>query len=352
MRPRFTTFVAISLLGVLFCFSSEQAKKQKEQAPSIRVQVEMVSLPVVVTTQAGKRITDLEKQDFEVFEDGVLQEIAGFSPVEEPFSVALLLDTSGSTELRLAQIQNESINFVKLLHPDDSVAVLSFAQDVNLHEDFSLDRNRNARGIKETRPGGSTVLYEGVWLALEEVLKPIKERTALVLFTDGVDTASRTASMKETLELAKETRAVIYCIYFNTEGDSIRRSMQGPNIGGYPLPGPTIGGYPGPTTGGRYPPMGGGQTGNYSAGRSYLANLSEHSGGMVFDALVMDNLGVAFEQIAKELSSQYSIGYYSRNANRDGKFRKIVVKVKKPDLIARTKKGYYAPKSSGPAGKK
>ena len=339
MNSRYTSFIAISLLGTLFCFSTEQAK-QKEDAPRIRVQVEMVSLPVVVTTQAGKRITDLEKKDFEVFEDGVLQEIAGFSPVEEPFSVALLLDTSGSTELRLAQIQNESINFVKLLHPDDSVAVLSFAQDVNLHEDFSLDRDRNARGIKETRPGGSTVLYEGVWLALEEVLKPIKERTALVLFTDGVDTASRTASMKETLELAKETKAVIYCIYFNTEGDNIRRSMQGPTIGGFP--GPTIGGYPGPTSGGRYPPIGGGQTGNYSGGRSYLANLAEYSGGMVFDALVMDSLGPAFEQIARELSSQYSIGYYSRNANRDGKFRKIVVKVKKPDLVARTKKGYYA----------
>ncbi len=339
------SLTTLTLLTILLCLSevSSQKKEQKGSESTIKVQVDMVSMPVVVTNRAGRLITDLLKDDFKVFEEGVPQRIAGFSTTEEPFSVALLLDTSGSTEQRLAQIQNEAIDFVNLLHPDDSVAVLSFAQDVNLHEDFSIDRDRNARGIKETRPGGRTVLYEAVWLALEEVLKPVKDRKALILFTDGVDTASRKVSMKETLELAKESRAVIYCIYFNTERDMYTRAQRpGPTVGGIPLPGPPVVVNPLPPV---YGPGGPGSThGEYTAARAYLAQLAEYSGGMVFDALAMADLGPAFEHIARELASQYSIGYYSTNQNYDGKFRKVEVRMTKPDLVARTKKGYYARK--------
>jgi VWFA-related protein len=336
-----TVATAACLLLANSLSAAPQQKKPKEEQ-TIRVAVEMVSLPVVVTTRDGQRITDLKKEDFQVFEDGVPQEISGFAPTDEPISVALALDTSGSTEQKLARIQDEAIHFVNLLHPDDSVAIMSFAQDVNLLEDFSIDRDRNAYGIKETRPGGWTVLYEAVWLALEEVLKPVQERKALVLFTDGVDTASRKASQKETLELAKETRATIYTVYFNTERDLYSRQA-GPTIGGMPMPGgpPIIGSGPpiyGP--GGR-----GSGTIEYMAGREYLKKLAEFSGGAVFDALQMEDLGPTFEQIAKELASQYSIGYYSTNTKRDGKFRKVEVKVvTKPGMVARTKKGYYAPK--------
>lgn len=342
--PRcFTPLISTFLIEALFCFPATQEKKQKEEDYKIQVAVEMVSLPVVVMTRDGRFVTDLEKKDFQVFEDGAEQTIAGFAPTEEPFSVALNLDTSGSTELKLGRIQDEAIRFINLLHPDDEVAVLSFARDVVLHQDFSINRGRAARGIKETRGGGSTVLYEAVWLALEDVLKPIKGRKALVLFTDGVDTASRKVSEKETLELAKESQAVIYGIYFDTESDQMRRMTQGPGptVGGYPLPGPNVGVR-------RYPPVygpGRGQTrAEYAAGRNYLEKLSEYSGGRVVDALAMDDLGLAFEEIARELGSQYSIGYYPTNAKHDGKYRKVEVRVNKPNLVARTKKGYYARK--------
>jgi Ca-activated chloride channel homolog len=316
---------------------SAQKKKEPADQGAIRVEVDMVSLPVVVTTREGKRVTDLEKQDFEVYEDGIAQTILGFSPTEEPVSVALMLDTSGSTQQRLARIQDEAIHFVNELHPDDSVAVLSFADDVNLHEDFSIDRDRNARGIKETRTAGWTVLYEAVWLGLEEVLKPIQERKALVLFTDGVDTRSHKASMNETLELAKETKATIYCIFFNTEYDT---RAPGPTVGGIPIPGS------GPTV--VFDPRSGPGTSHpeYSRGRGYLLKLAEYSGGVVLDALDMNDLRPAFEQIARELASQYSIGYYSTNQKKDGKFRKVEVKVKKPGHVARTKKGYYVKKAT------
>ena len=204
-------------------FSQEQIPNIDEP---IRVRVDMVSLPVVVTDRTGRRITDLSKDDFQVFENGIRQEIAGFAATDEPINVALLLDTSGSTELRLAKIQNAAISFVNQLHPDDEVAVLSFADDVKLQQDFTIDRDRNEYGIKKTRTGEWTVLYEAVWLALEEVLKPVQERKALVIFSDGVDTQSRTVSMNETLDLAKETGATIYSVYFNTEMDQYRRGTR------------------------------------------------------------------------------------------------------------------------------
>lgn len=330
---------ALLLAGILLAQAAAQApQKPPGESQAIKLQVEMVSLQVVVTNREGRRVLDLKKEDFQVFEDGIEQQIAGFGQTDEPVSVLLALDTSGSTELQLPRIQNEAIRFCNLLHPDDSVAVMSFAEDVSLLEDWSIDRDRNAYGIKETRPGGWTVLYEAVWLALEEVLKPLQERSALVLFTDGVDTASRKASRKETIELAKETRATIYPIYFNTEYDR-QRSIGRPTVQGLPVPG-----YP-PVVVNPMPPGGRG-TGweDYAAGRAYLSELAEYTGGRVFDALQMQDLGPAFAEIARELSSQYSIGYYSTNTRRDGKFRRTEVRIRKPGMSARTKKGYYAPR--------
>jgi VWFA-related protein len=349
---RAATVIMILSLACFAGFAAPQSRKpaaKPQESQAIRVEVEMVSLPVVVTTKEGKRITDLKREDFQIFEEGLPQEIAGFAATDEPISVALALDTSGSTEFKLARIQNEAIRFVQSLHPDDSVAVLSFANDVNLLTDFSINRDRNAYGIKETRSGDWTVLYEAVWLALEEVLKPVKERKALVLFTDGVDTRSRKASEKETLDLARESYATVYSVYFDTEMDQYRsRRGGGTTVGGIPLPGsPPVVGYP--PGGGGYPGVyGPGSTrSEYMQGHNYLTKLAEYSGGIVVDANGVEDLGSAFDSIAKELASQYSIGYYSSNQKHDGKFRKVEVKVNKAGLVARTKKGYFAKKPDG-----
>jgi VWFA-related protein len=325
----------MSFLAAILISGISVAQKAKDNQ-TIRVAVEMVSLPVVVTDKEGRRITDLKKEDFQVFENGTRQEIVGFSATDEPICVALMLDTSGSTKLRLARIQNAAIKFVNSLHPDDEVAVLSFSDDVRLQEDFTIDRDKNEYGIKKTRTGESTVLYEAVWLALEDVLKSKRERKALVLFTDGVDSASSKASMGETLDLAKENPATIYPVYYDTENDQDdinRRAGTGgtlPSIIWTPLP-PV-----GTTTRSGSDPDG------YIRGRKYLEELAENSGGILLDGTT--NLEGAFSQIARELASQYSIGYYSSNPTRDGKFRKIQVKLNEPGLIARTKKGYATKK--------
>ncbi len=315
-----------------------QEKRSKEAQPTFRTEVQMVSLQVVVSTREGKRITDLKQEDFRIYEDGTEQTIAGFRGTDEPVSLALTIDTSGSTEVQLARMQNAAIDFCTSLHPDDSVAVISFANDVLLQGNFSIDPNRNAYAIKMTRPGGCTAIYEAVYLSLEEILKPVQERKALVLFSDGVDTCSHRTSEKETLELAKETYTTIYCVYYNTERDPVNQYRR-PNSGRIPGQG--------------YPPIGipggiGSNPDEYRQGRNYLKKLAEYSGGLVLDALQTEDLRPAFDQIAKELSSQYSIGYYPTNLKHDGKFRKIQVKLKRPDLVARTRSGYYAPKDKKP----
>jgi VWFA-related protein len=336
---------ASALLIPAFSAERKPGKPAVSDQATIRANVDMVSLPVVVADKDGRRITNLTKEDFQVFENGVHQEIAGFAATDEPVDVALLLDTSGSTERKLAKIQNAAIEFVHQLHPDDEVAIVSFADDVKLQSDFTIDRNKNEYGIKKTRSGGWTVLYEAVWLALEEVLKPIQERKALVLFSDGVDTRSYKANMRETLDLAKETRATVYCVFYNTEDDQYLRKPTDP------FPNPTTGLPPiiigGPQVARTTPlPPGVGGPGtereDYMRGREYLNKLAEYSGGMMFDG--MQDLSYAFAEVAKELANQYSIGYYSTDNKHDGKFRKIEIKLNKPGLTVRTKKGYFAKK--------
>ena len=343
----FAGILSFTLLYSALSAEKKPSKPAEKDQTVIRANVEMVSLPVVVSDRQGRRITNLKKEDFQVFENGIEQEIAGFGATDEPVDVALLLDTSGSTEHELARIQNAAIEFVHQLHPDDEVAVLSFAEDVKLQQDFTINRDRNEYGIKKTRTGECTVAYEAVWLTLEEVLKPKIERKALVIFSDGVDTCSSKASQKETLELAKETQATIYSVFYDTQDDQYRRTTPGGYPGGTQIPpiwNPTPPyGVPRST---RTNPIPGGSTtqDDYRAGKAYLSNLAEYSGGLLYDG--MQDLGHAFSEVARELASQYSIGYYSTDNKHDGKFRKIEIKLKQPGLVARTKKGYFALKDS------
>ncbi|MBZ5499933.1 MAG: VWA domain-containing protein [Acidobacteriia bacterium] len=304
------------LLGL--AAANDLIQKKTGSEPTFRIEVDTVSLPVVVTTRDNRRITDLKREDFQVFEDGVPQEIMGFAAVDEPVSVTLVLDTSGSTESQLKRIQDEAIRFVNLLHRNDSVAVLSFADKVKLQADFSIDRSKCERGIRGTLPGGLTALHDAVYLALKEVLGPIPERKALVLFTDGVDNRSFAVSAEETLELAREAKVIIYSVYFNTEAE---RNKRAPRL--------------------TFPPIQRDRHEEAAAGHDYLMELAQCSGGLVFDATKMGDLGPAFRNIAQELSCLYSIGYNPTNTTRNGQFRTVTVKLKKPGLAARTIKGYF-----------
>ena len=159
---------------------------------------------------------------FAVFENGVEQKIAYFATTDSPFSVVLLIDTSGSTQFRLDDIQNAAINFVDKLKPIDSVMVMSFDDRIDVLCKATTDRNVITKAIRRTRTGGGTRLYDAVEDILTKQLKTITGRKAVVLFTDGVDTTSHRASYDSTVRLAEESDAPIYSVDYDTSGAGSR----------------------------------------------------------------------------------------------------------------------------------
>ena len=357
---------------------------------TLSVEVDLVNVNVVVTDANGRYLTYLTKENFRVYEDRVEQQITHFSPVDAPFAVGLLLDTSNSTINRLAQIQDEAIRFIDRIHLDDEVLVISFDDEVHLDSDFTRSKQATERAIKRTRTGGSTQLYEAVYLALQQKLRPKPERKAMVLFTDGVDTASPTSTRSETIELAQEADTLIYPIFFDTryDGGLMSRNPRPPTrrgggTGGIPTGGGTVGWPTGggpvglPTGGGTvglpvpprrptsYPPttrrptsrrlpppsrgprfptgVGLGRSdAEFEQGREYLQQLAEVTGGTLYVSEGLRNLGDAFQEIAAELSSQYSLAYSPTNKTKDGTFRRIKIETNIPNVIVRAKRGYYS----------
>jgi VWFA-related protein len=319
--------------------------KQKTSAPvavqdgshTFRIRVDMVSIPVVVSTRDGGRVAGLQKEDFTVLEDGVPQEIAGFAAAEEPVSILLMLDCSTSVRDELERIQNEAIRFVNILRAEDSVAIMSVARKVEILMQLSTDRKRSADSIKKMRAKDGTAIYEAIGIGLKEILKPVRERKAMVIFSDGVDTSSVKTSIDATLQSAMESDSPIYSIYFNMEAYYLGKARTdiAPMLAGQ-LRSPAIS----VNTGAPWP-----QFLDHQIGLNYLKELADNSGGLLFNALSMKDLGPSFEEIALELASMYSIGNYPTNSKMDSKFRKIQVKVNRPGLIARSKRGYAIPQS-------
>jgi len=335
--------VALSLVLV----SGESRGAQEEQV--IRAEVEAVLVNVLVTDRNGRPITGLKRENFRIFEDKVEQQIGTFFPVDAPFSVVLLLDTSYSTYGKLGPIQDSAIEFVEQIHPQDEVMVISFDDEVYLETDFTSNNDAAARAIKRTRTGQSTKLFDAVFLGMEQV-RPRTYRKVMVVFSDGIDTTSSDSSQGETIQVAKEAETTIYSIQFDTR-NQMMRPQQGPIATPGTIPGrnpnplgiPTP--FPGPIpTGGRGPSRSQVEA-EYGRGRSYLKQLASVTGGDLYQASQdLLNLGSIFAQIAEEMRSLYSISYVSSNSKQDGKFRKIAVKVDVSDARTRTRKGYRAPK--------
>lgn len=334
------------------------------QRADLKVQVEQIAVNVLVTNRNDQPIRGLKQEDFRLYEDGLEQEIRNFFPVDAPFSVALVLDTSYSTAGKLPLIQNAAIQFIRALHPDDEVMVVSFDDEVYLETDFTRDKDRAERAVKQTRTGETTQVYEAVYLSLEELRKR-PDRKVMVLFSDGVDSSSYATTMSETIEFVREAETTIYSIYFDTERDAIRALYTGQGGGVPPIspptvpgrnPGPVIvpGGPGGPGTGGPLPvPMPTPTTRDaryeeerirmqYNRARSYLKTLAEKTGGERFQ-VTSDLFGLSeiFEQIAEEMRSLYTLAYVSSNPKDDGKFRKIEVRVSVDKARVRHREGYY-----------
>ncbi|HKO59784.1 MAG TPA: VWA domain-containing protein [Pyrinomonadaceae bacterium] len=305
----------------------------------VRIDTNLVTVPVSVFDRQGRLIPNLQRENFSVFENGVEQEIKHFEPTEKPFTVALLLDTSGSTVFDLWEIKEAAIAFAKQLRPQDRVLVVTFNDLVMLLTEATSDLKVVTEVIQRgANTGFSTRLYDAVALVINERLNKIEGRKAIVLFTDGVDTKSYLATYKSTLREAEELDGLIYAIQYDTTDfaaatqtpsndllivtarapdGTTQRVVSGPTIA---IPGTTIG--------------------DYQLADRYLHQLSENTGGLLYKANDRVQLAGAFSKIAGELRSQYSLGYYPKIAAKRGERNLIKVRVNQPDLAVRARGSY------------
>jgi VWFA-related protein len=299
----------------------------------IKIETNLVTIPVSVNDRNGFYVTNLQRSDFKIFEDGVEQEIAYFGTSDAPFTVVLLIDVSPSTSFKIEEIQDAANAFVRQLNPQDQVMVIEFDSSVHVLTEITGDREKISKAIRKTGFGDGTSLYEAVDFSLRKKLDKIEGRKAVVLFTDGVDTTSRRASYESTLRIAQESEAVVFPIYYNTFLDNI-----GISTGGGVMSTPPTLGLPG-SIGGRQSTVE--VSALYTRGRTYLNQLAATTGGKLFRAeSTLGGLTRAFESIAEELRRQYNIGYYPINEGSEGERKQIKVRVNRPKLIIRSRDSY------------
>ncbi len=336
---------------VLIGQTKPQTETNTEDAPVeeddeiIKVETNLVAFPVSVLDRDGRFITGLAQKDFQIFENGVQQKVEYFESVEQPFTVVLMIDVSPSTQYRIEEIQDAAIEFVNQLRPADRVMVLAFDERVQVLSPVTNNRRVLVNAIRQANFGDGTSLYEAVDYVMNQELRRIQGRKAIVLFTDGVDTTSRRANYQSTIAQAEELDALIYPIRYNTSNYmSGGGNTGGGNTGGGNSGGGTLGKIIGAIITGGNVRVGGGSAGStkqeYETGKRYLEELARKSGGRNFEADTNGNLTAAFSGIAEELRRQYSIGYYPEKVGQKGERRNIRVRVMRPNLVVRAKTSY------------
>ena len=290
-----------------------QPPAPQPQTP-FRAGVDLVSLNVTVADGAARYVTDLTAADFNVFEDGVKQEVTFFNHTNLPIALALLIDTSASMEPKLPTAQEAAVGFARKLRPQDLAEVVDFDSRVVVLQGFTNGVPELEQAIRKTSAGGSTSLYNAIYIALKDLKKVVAKnvdeirRQAIIVLSDGEDTSSL-LPFEEVLDLAKRSETAIYSIGLRSN-DTLSSSTKG-----------------------------------FKEAEFVLRQFSQETGGRSFFPNQLSDLTNVYGQIADELSSQYTVGYTSRNAKRDGSWRRVVVRVTRPNLTARTKQGYFAPTS-------
>ncbi|MEP7076466.1 MAG: VWA domain-containing protein [Acidobacteriota bacterium] len=308
----------------------------------VRVETDLVTVPVRVIDRKGHFVDGLAKENFKIFEDGVEQEVSYFATEKEPFTVALVLDMSYSTTFRISDIQAAAIAFINQLGTDDKVLVVSFDQDVHMLCEATNDRQQIYRAIMSTKIQTGTSLYEALDIVMNDRLKRVKGRKAIILFTDGVDTTSTRSNDLQNINDIRELDALVYPIRYDTFAD-VQDMKDGAktvvlNPSTLPFPGQKPGGNPVPTVG--VPDSRGTTADDYRRAREYLDQMALRSGGRLYEASTSGNLASAFSRIASELREYYSLGFYPKTDGKVGRIRKLKVKVNREDVAVNARDSY------------
>jgi Ca-activated chloride channel family protein len=305
VNPRTSLLLLAAVICVLIAVPTAQAPIQ----PSFRTGVDLVSLNVTVS-EGGHYVTDLEQADFNIYEDGVQQNVTFFNKTNLPIALAVLLDTSASMDTKLPTAQEAAVGFAKRLRKQDLAEVIDFDNRVSVLQAFTNSSQQLEQAIRRTSAGGSTSLYNAVYIALKDLKKAVAKnadeirRQAIIVLSDGEDTSSL-LPFEEVLDLAKRSETAIYSI-----------GLRDNDSGGTKL---------------------------FKEAEFVLKQFSQETGGRAFFPNQISELTNVYGQISDELSSQYTVGYTSKNPKRDGAWRKVVVRVNRPNNTARTKLGYFGP---------
>lgn len=323
----------------LFLFLFSNFVFAQDDAP-LNIETTLVRLNIGVADKQGNPILNLSKGDFTIFEDDVKQDILRFEPTVAPFSVVLLLDSSGSTLGLRQTITQSAIRFLDVMLPEDRVAVISFNDKNEVLSDFTTKREATAFAVGlvgSAKKKGKTNLYKALDFALEKLSKEGKRRKAIVVLTDGIDTSFRDAD-RPLFENAKTDEEAISKIKPET-GTILQQVLNAADKQGvtiYPLALPS--GDPkklaDPT------PV---QVGIYTAARERLNILAQRTGGSVNIINRLEDMGKRYATVAAEIRTLYSVDYQSSNDKpKNGeKWRKIRLEITRPDFIAKTRPGYF-----------
>jgi VWFA-related protein len=303
----------------------------------VRTDVSLVQLNVGVVDSQGRAITSLARNDFTFYEDVIKQPILHFEPTNAPFSLVMLMDMSGSTVNFRPQLKQAAWRFLDALAPEDRVAVIQFNAKTKSLTGFSTDRKKAGYAIDIAEGAGNTNLYDALSYALKQLDKEGKRRKAIVMLTDGLDTALRNAD-RSTAAGAKTDEEAIRSIDAKASnalnavlGAADRQgvtiyplALPSGNPKRLPLPDPVI-------------------TGIYSAARTRLQSLADRTGGRLNEIERLDQMARLYAEVAADLRSLYTVAYQPASGHpRDGKWHEIRVEVTHSALIARTRPGYFA----------
>jgi Ca-activated chloride channel homolog len=311
-----TTWIFVVSAALSARIPAAQAQSRGGAPPplSFGTEIEVVNLSVSVTDAQSQYVTGLNESVFSVFEDGVRQKLTLFSHEDVPISLALMIDGSASMSYKLKEARSAASQFVKTLRPKDLAEVVQFNDRIKILEDFTAEQPKLLEAIARTEASGPTALHNALYVTLKDLDRQGRQkapgdsrRRAIIILSDGEDTAS-IVDDKQVIELAKKTEIAIYTILLRARAYEADRPA-------------------------------------FSQASYLLSTLSQESGGQFFLPNSLSELDTIYSRIAQELRTLYSVGYVSSNPRRDGKWRRIVLRIAgHEDYGIRHKIGYYGQK--------
>ncbi len=318
--------LAVVLLFFGFFPAGQEESSQDQQGEGFRigVAVDQVFLSVNARSVTGGFVSDLTREQIQVYEDGVRQEIVNFYSEGVPVHVVLLIDISGSTRQAQGEIHQAALGFAENLDSEDRVAIITFNDAPRLLLDWTNDIEKVKVALGSIYAKGSTVFNDALYVTFDDLLASVEGKKAVIALTDGIDNSSMVDSA-ETMDLAIRSESTVYVVSKLEEywaGAMAARMAYQRRFGHVPKQ----------------------LTDTFIlSARRFLKRLAQQTGGKVLDVQAFVSLSDVYSQVAEELKNQYYVSYISSNMLKDGKWRQVEVRARPAGVVVSTRPGYYAP---------